>query len=189
MKLMKIVFLGISLFFCFCGALYAMDLQEGFSGIKWGIEVKNLENFKKVGSKNKVDYYIKPGVIHTFDYVEIPLVTYGFYSGRFFAIYAHIETPEVFAQMKHYVQSRYGIPVIKFTSESGNPTEYRWKKDKLKLKLKVQKYTGKMKLGIYYTPISRLVNESQQERYNETAFKLLPKDKPITPAYVPLLEF
>jgi hypothetical protein len=46
-----------------------------------------------------------------------------------------------------------------------------------------------MKLGIYYTPISRLVNESLQERYNETAFKLLPKDKPITPAHVPLLEF
>ena len=167
----------------------ADNLQDGYSGIKWGTDIASLTDFQKVGSKDKVDYYIKPGVVHTFDNIDIPLVTYGFYEGRFFSVFAHIDTMEVFAQMKYYIQERYGIPVIKYTSETGEPSTYRWKKEKLKIKLKVQKYTGKMKLAIYYTPISKMINEPQQDKYNEAGIKFLPKHKPITPTHVPLLEF
>ena len=168
---------------------YADNLQDGYSGIKWGTGIENLKYFQKVGSKGKVDYYINPGVVHTFDNTDILHVTYGFYEGRFFSVFAHIDTLEVFAQIKNYIQSRYGIPVVKYTSETGEPSIYRWKKENLKIKLKVQKYTGKMKLALYYSPISKLVNESQQDKYNEAGIKFLPKHKPVTPTHVPLLEF
>ena len=169
--------------------VYASDLQEGFSGIRWGKPIEELKQLEPVGSKGNVDYYANRDVIHKFGDIEIPHVVYGFHDGNFFVAFAHIDTLEVFAQMKSKLQADYGIPVVKYLSESGQPSEYRWKKGKLKLKLKVQRYTRKMKLGIYYTPISKLVNESQQEKYSETGIRILPKGKPVTMTHTQLLEF
>ena len=170
-------------------AVYAKDLQEGFSGIRWGTAIEELKQLESVGSKGSVDYYANRNVIHKFGDIEIPHVVYGFHGGHFFVAYAHIDTLEVFAQMNSRLQTDYGIPVVKYLSESGEPSEYRWKKGQLKLKLKVQKYTRKMKLGIYYTPISKLVNESRQEKYSETGIKILPRGKPVTITHTQLLEF
>lgn len=168
---------------------FGQGLQDGFSGIRWTTHIDELKSLQPAGSKGPVDYYIDPHVIHKFGGIGIPHVVYGFHNGRFFVAYAHIDTLEVFAQMKSQLQSEYGIPEVKYHSESGDPSEYRWEKGDLKLKLKVQKYTRKMKLGIYYTPISKLVNESQQEKYTETGIRVLPRDKPVTMTHVPLLEF
>jgi hypothetical protein len=167
----------------------AQGLQEGFSGIPWATPIENLKQLEPVGAKGSVKYYINPSIIHKFGDIEIPHVVYGFHGGRFFVAYAHIDTLEVFAQMKSQLQTEYGIPVVKYLSESGEPSEYRWKKNGLKLKLKVQKYTRKMKLGIYYTPISSQVNESQQEKYTETGIRILPRGKPVTMTHTQLLEF
>ena len=167
----------------------AQGLQEGFSGIRWGSAIEGLRQLQHVGAKGHVEYFANPTRIHKFGDIEIPHVLYGFHGGRFFVAYAHIDTLEVFAQMKSKLQSDYGIPVVKYQSESGEPSEYRWKKGQLKLKLKVQKYTRKMKLGIYYTPISKLVNESQQEKYTESGIRILPRGKPITMTHTQLLEF
>jgi len=170
-------------------ASFAQGLQEGFSGIRWGTPIDDLKQLQPVGSKDAVDYYVNPTVIHKFAGIEIPHVVFGFHDGRFFVAYAHIDTLEVFAQMKSQLQADYGIPLVKYLSESGEPSEYRWKKDPLKLKLKVQKYTRKMKLGIYYTPISKMVSESQQEKYTESGIRILPRGKPVTMTHTQLLEF
>ena len=167
----------------------AQGLQEGFSGIRWGTPIEDLNHLEPVGSKKSVDYYVNPAVIHKFGEIEVPHVVFGFHGGLFFVAYAHIDTLEVFAQMKSQLQTDYGIPMVKYLSESGEASEYRWKKGQLKLKLKVQKYTRKMKLGIYYTPISKLVNETRQEKYTETGIKVLPRGKPVTMTHIQLLEF
>ena len=167
----------------------AQGLQEGFSGIRWGTPIGELKHLQPVGSKGAVEYYRNPNVVHRFGDVDIPDVVYGFHDGRFFVAYAHIDTLEVFARMKSQLQTEYGIPMVKYLSETGEPSEYRWKKGRLKLKLKVQKYTRKMKLGIYYTPISKLVNEARQEEYTETGIRILPRGKPVTMTHTQLLEF
>lgn len=185
-KLIPVVLLCLGLAAVPCNA---QGLQEGFSGIRWGTAIEDLKQLQPVGSKNAVRYYVNPNRVHKFGGVEIPHVVYGFHGGRFFVAYAHIDTLEVFAQMKSQLQTEYGIPMVKYLSESGEPSEYRWKKGHLKLKLKVQKYTRKMKLGIYYTPISKQVNEAQQETYTETGIRILPRDKPVTMTHTQLLEF
>ena len=168
---------------------FAQGLQEGFSGIRWGASIEELKSLQPAGSKGTVDYYVHPHILHKFGDIEIPHVLYGFHGGRFFVAYAQIDTLEVFAQLKSRLQADYGIPEVKYLAESGEPSEYRWKKGDLKLKLKVQKYTGKMKLGIYYIPISKMVNETQQDKYSETGIRILPRGKPVTMTHVPLLEF
>ena len=189
MNKIKKLLLGALLAGLITDPCFAQGLHEGFSGIRWGTSIEELGQLEPVGTKGAVAYYIDPNIIHKFADIEIPHVVYGFHHDRFFVAYAHIDTLEVFAQLKSQLQSDYGIPKVTYLSESGEPSVYRWKKDRLKLKLKVQKYTRKMKLGIYYTPISNEVNESQQEKYTETGIRILPRGKPVTMTHTQLLEF
>jgi hypothetical protein len=46
-------------------------------------------------------------------------------------------------------------------------TTYQWKSKKTKIKLKTYEDRNDMKLALYYTPLSRRVNESQQEAFAE----------------------
>ncbi len=36
--------------------IYPADLQEGFSGIKWGTDISALKNFTKIGDSDSVSY-------------------------------------------------------------------------------------------------------------------------------------
>ena len=60
----------------------------------------------------------------------------------------------------------YGVPKITRRMQSGQTT-YRWKHEKTKIKLKTYENKNNMKLAFYYMPISRQVNESQQEAFHE----------------------
>jgi hypothetical protein len=42
-------------------------------------------------------------------------------------------------------------------------TEHQWKREDIKIKLKLNEESGDMKLGFYYTPLSNKVNAAQQE--------------------------
>ena len=189
MKKIKSLVLGLFCFGLMTAPCSAGGLDEGFSGIRWGTPIEEIESLQSVGSKGKVDYYVHSNAVHEYGGIRIPHVLYGFHGGRLFAAFAHIDTIEVFAQMRSQLQADYGIPVVKYQSESGQPTEYRWKKGELKLKLKVQRWSRKMKLGIYYTPISKKVNELEQERFTETGIRVLPRRRLNSFNNIRLLDF
>jgi hypothetical protein len=46
-------------------------------------------------------------------------------------------------------------------------TTYQWKSKETKIKLKTYENRDSMKLALYYTPLSRQVNEAQQEAFAE----------------------
>jgi hypothetical protein len=173
---------------CVIESPLASDWQEGFSGATWGVSIDQLPNFVQVGAKEKIAYYVNPDVLYTIDDVEVPNVIYGFYDGYLFAVYAQIDTLEVFAQMRSMLQERFGLPRIIYGSR-GEPSVYRWKKDKLKIKLKTNEITRKMKLGLYYTPLSNQVNEALEEKNREGAIQFLPIERDKTPERIPLLTF
>jgi hypothetical protein len=60
----------------------------------------------------------------------------------------------------------YGVPKITRRMSAGQTT-HRWKYEKTKIKLKTYENKNNMKLAFYYMPLSRQVNESQQEAFHE----------------------
>ena len=60
----------------------------------------------------------------------------------------------------------YGVPKITRTMPE-EQTIYRWKHKTTKIKLKTYANRNSMKLAFYYIPLSRQVNESQQEAFHE----------------------
>lgn len=166
----------------------AADFREGFGGISWGAPIEDFPELQKVGSKELVEYYFNPGKRFIFEDVEIQKVHYGFYKGRFFAAYLQIETLEIFQQLKQKIQSRFGVPLVRYAAE-GQPAVYRWKEKDLKIKLKIDDAMHNMKLALYYVPLTDQVNEAGQERYQEQGFRFLPIQPDRTPEMIPLLEF
>ena len=167
----------------------AMELEQGFIDLPWGTEATTLADFKKVGSKGKVDYYVNPRVVHTIGDVEISDEIYGFFNGRFFAVYINIDAIETYAKLKEYLNSKFGEPNISLTMKS-KQTIYKWKHQSVKIKLKLRPETGQMKLGFYNKKGAKKVSEAELESYQDTGgVRFLPIERDKRPAMMPLLVF
>ena len=145
---------------------YAADLKNGFFDIRWKANLSQMAGFKKVGQNLNVSYYTSPEHVYTIDNIKISDVFYGTYADQFFAVYIDIETIEAFAQLRRHMNEIYGLPKIIRTMPA-EQTIYQWKQKQTKIKLKTYDNRNDMKMAFYYTPLSRQVNETQQETFYE----------------------
>jgi hypothetical protein len=167
---------------------YAADLKDGFSGIKWGTDISDLNNFKKIGSSERVSYYLNPEKIHTIYKIDVPHVVFGFYNDQLFAVFAVIEKFEVYSKLKSELMAKFGNPETTLTAKN-EQTIYKWKHKDIKIKLKLRGMDDKMKLAFYYTPLSNEVNESRVEEFPEKSYRFFPIEKNKKWERIPLLEF
>ena len=157
---LKIVISGLTILFVLTGVLHAAELNESFLGVKWGTNISELPNFKKISGKEDVAYYENPTKIYTVFEVENPSVIYGFYKDQFFATYIQVDTFKVFERVKDHISEKFGTPKTILRMKS-RQTIYRWKHQGIKIKLKLFELEGKMKLAFYYTPLSNKLNAAQ----------------------------
>lgn len=163
-------------------------LPTGFAGLVWGQQLTDLAHYKKVWGRGSVSFYANPAKSYTLYGIEIPQVVYGFSDGRFFAVYATLTSPELFARLKRSLVAKYGQPATTFSAKSGLKI-FKWKTGKIKIKLKQSRQTGGMKLALYYTPISRRLNESQYEKMNDGSLRLFPLKGTDKRQAFPILDF
>jgi hypothetical protein len=148
------------------GGLNAAEIDKGFFDIKWKTDLAQMAGFKKVGENLNVSYFINPERVLTVNEISVSDAVYGSYKNQFFAVYISIDTIEVFAQLRRYMNRNFGVPRIT-RSMPAEQTTYQWKHKKTKIKLKIYENKNNMKMAFYYTPLSGMVNESQQETYYE----------------------
>ena len=158
------------------GAPRAADLKDGFLGIPWGTDIADLPHFVKVSEKAGVMYYGNPNKSYTLFDVEIPYVTYGFHSAKFFAAYVEVESIDIFGKLRQHITQKYGTPRTTLKFNEGQRI-YNWKYRDTKIKLKLYENEGKMKLGFYYNPIAGRVNKEQREAYPPPRKPLFPLDE------------
>jgi hypothetical protein len=140
---------------------HSADLKDGFLGIKWGTHISELEDLVKVAEKEDVSYAGFPKKSYTVFGIETTHVILGFYKDQFFATYIQVDSLQVFERVKNYITKKFGAPrkVLKVVEPQ---TIYRWKHEDIKIKLKLNEKDGKMKLSIYYAPLSAKANKMQQ---------------------------
>ena len=110
---------------------------------------------------------------------------YGAYKGEFFAAYIRLDSVELFDQINSYMNSKYGLSVVKVRS---GQQVHKWKYEKIKIKLKGGYDGKKMKLAFYFTPLSNKLNEGQHEE-DEESIQVLPVKKNKKYPAIPLLIF
>jgi hypothetical protein len=152
---------------------YAADLNEGFSGLKWGTNLSAIDNLSELSQKGNVGYYFRHSEIGLIYNANVGRVIYGFYRDQFFAVYFRIKSRKDFDKIKEFMTSDYGTPRAQLRV---NQTIYIWEHKNIKIKMKLHEKNGHQKLAYYYTPLSNKLNESQLEENFEQYIKLVPKD-------------
>ena len=155
----------VAVFLVISGAT-AAELKDGFFGVEWRANLAELNGFKKVGENLNVTYFSNPERVFKIDDVKIPDVLYGSYANQFFAVYINIQTIEVFSHLRRGFNSKFGVPRMSMGSPE-QLTTYQWKSKRTKIKLKTYENKNNMKLAFYYMPLSRQINESQQEAFHD----------------------
>ena len=188
MKLMKTVSCILAGFYLAISVAGAADLESGFMGIQWTSPAAHQDGLTRLYARDDVVYYTQPNIVHTIHDIQVPNVVIGFYKDQFFAVYINLESEEVFGEFRNYLKSQYGNPEKRYSMKTGE-TVYKWKQDKVKIKLKTNEDNYLMKLGFYYLPLSQKVNEEQMDKHHNRSLQIFPIKKDEKPEIVPLLQF
>ncbi len=162
-------------------------LDKSFLGLPWGADIREHDGFNFLHGKEGLRFYTKPGTVRTVKDIRVERVVYGTYNYQFFAAFLLLDSPEAFAGLRDYMESRYGFPKTSYQARS-QMTTHRWRYRQIKMKLKSTDDRQKMKLAFYYAPISKQVNEAFVEREHKGA-RWLPIERDKKPEALPLLEF
>jgi hypothetical protein len=167
---------------------WAEDLATGFAGVPWGAGLSTQPYLTAAGTKGPVSYYRDPGRVPTFEGEPVPKLAYGFFQDRFFAAYVDIDQPELFAKVRSRLQEDFGEAKRTYSVKE-ELSAYQWKHGEVKIKLKHWEQRGKMKVAFYYLPLSRQVNEMEQEQFQEKGLRFVPIESDKKPEVWKLFEF
>ena len=171
----QLIYLLAFIFIC-SSVSPAVDLQNGFLGIRWGTDIADRPDFVKVAEKHDVQYYGNPKKTYTLFNVDVPYVTYAFHSAKFYAAYVDVPSIDIFSKLKDHITRKYGSPRTTLNFNEGQRI-YNWKYQDTKIKLKLYQNEGKMKLGFYYQPLTTKVNKELREAYPPPRKPLFPLDE------------
>ena len=154
---------GIWLIFIISTPVLALDLQQGMHGMTWASSVSQYSYLTKVRASDQVDYYVNSKMAYQVVNQSVTNVFYGFYKDKFFAVYIKLRSRDQFDHLKLLFSKNYGKPAVE-ENATGQNVVYRWKDDDVKIKVKMKESSGDIKLAVYYTPVSAMLNEEYLEQ-------------------------
>lgn len=184
----RIIILVISsLIMLFGTSVGATEVENGFFKYTWGDSALKHSGLSKLAVKGDVSYYSNAGETYTVGNVAIDKVIYGFYEDQLFGVYLNIDTIEIYDKLLNHMKSQYGLPAYKTTSN--DLIVYKWKRQDVTIKLKMNQTTKKMKLGFYFQPISSKLNDNQWEELDTSVIHFVPIEKGKKPEKFTLFTF
>ena len=132
-------------------AASAPPAVEDCSTIPWGAPISAVEAITYSHTVAGVKYYkvTKTEPCGVFN-IQGANVTYGFLEGKLYTVLVEIAKAQDVKKVVATLMDSYGLPDHK---QSDGWDEYRWETDDLKVKLKSQFATDRIKIGMYYKPL------------------------------------
>jgi hypothetical protein len=129
----------------------AQPAVEACGSIPWGAAISTVEEITYSHTVAGVKYYkvTKTEPCGVFN-IQGANVTYGFREGKLYTVLVEIAKAQDVKQVVATLMDSYGLPDHK---QSDGWDEYRWETDDLKVKLKSQFATDRIKIGMYYNPL------------------------------------
>ncbi len=129
----------------------SMVMAEDCNAIPWGEPLKAVEQLTFSHTAGGVKYY-KVNKVEACGVakVEDTRVTYGFLDGKLYTTIVEIDKAKDVKKVISILMDSYGLPDHK---KSDGWDIYRWENEDLKIKLKSQYSTDRIKIGMYYKPL------------------------------------
>ena len=162
---------GILIIISGMGSIQAADLKEGFMGIAWKTDLSASPDFVRIDQEGEISNFVKPSVKHTVGNVEIYPVVYSCFANQFFGVYFQNDII-LYSRLRNHFNENYGSAT---TTRRINPsrTIHTWNHHDAKIKLKLNRETGKIQLAFYYTPLSVRVDDIRLEAYQNRTRRFL----------------
>jgi hypothetical protein len=182
----------IAAFILFLGLLIstsggAADLEDGFMGYRWGDDVWKYDGLVELYKKGNITFYSNPGQSYVLEGVVIGDVIYGFYEGKFYAVYINIDSLDQYDLIERNMRLKYGLADNK-TLVKEDLFTYRWKYKDVKIKLKKDMEKGNMKLAFYHEPTSKGLERERIVQELEASERFFPLKKNKDIDMVPFME-
>ena len=139
---------------------HAASLQSGIHGMVWGGLAADYPQLEKIREEGGASYYVNRQMVYRTGGDPVTGVVYGFYHDRLFAAYIKMSTPNQAYYLEKHFSGEYGPAKVK---PAGAETIYRWEHGDLKIKLKVNDTREDIKLGIYFQPLAKELNQTLVE--------------------------
>lgn len=121
------------------------------NAIPWGEPLSAVEQLEFDRSAEGINYYKVTKVEACgISAIEDTRVTYAFKDGKLFATIVEIDKARDVQKVVTLLMDEYGLPDHK--KDEGWDV-YKWSTDTLKIKLKSQYMTDRIKIGMYYKPL------------------------------------
>jgi len=147
--LKKIVIAPVILLILLSTVFVAM--AEDCNVIPWGESLTAVEQITFSRSAGGVTYYTVNKVQACgVSKIEDTRVTYGFREGKLYTTIVEIDKAKDVKNVISILMDSYGLPDHK---KSDGWDVYRWENDELKIKLKSQYSSDRIKIGMYYKPL------------------------------------
>ena len=129
----------------------ALAAADGCKSIPWGAPISSVEAMTYSHTAGGVKYYkvTKTEPCSVFD-IQGAMVTYGFRQGQLFTVLVEVDKATDVKKVVSSLMDAYGLPDHK--KDEGWDV-YRWETEELKIKLKSQFATDRIKIGMYYKPL------------------------------------
>lgn len=121
------------------------------NAIPWGEPLSAVEEITYSHTAGDIRYYTVNKVEACgIAKIEDTRVTYGFRENKLYATFVEIEKAKDVKKVISILMDQYGLPDSK--KDEGWDV-YKWETDTLKVKLKSQYTTDRIKIGMYYKPL------------------------------------
>ena len=131
---------------------FALAEAEECNSIPWGDPLTTVEQLSFSHAAGGIKYYTVNKVEACgIAMIEDTRVTYGFSKGKLYTTIVEIDKAKDIKNVISILMDSYGLPNHK--KEDGWDI-YRWENDDLKIKLKSQYSTDRIKIGTYYKPLT-----------------------------------
>lgn len=133
-------------------ASVAWAASKDCNAIPWGESLSAVEQLEFVRAVKDIRYY-KVNKVEACGIarIEDTRVTYGFRNNKLYATIVEIDKAKDVKKVISLLIDEYGLPD---TKQNDGWDIYRWENDDLKIKLKSQYTTDRIKIGMYYKPLA-----------------------------------
>lgn len=130
----------------------ALAQAEQCNAIPWGESLTAVEQIEFSHAAGGIRYYTVTKVKACgISKIEDTRVTYGFRENKLYVTIVEIDKAKDLKKVVSLLIEEYGLPDTKKTD---GWDIYRWETDTLKIKLKSQYTTDRIKIGMYYKPLA-----------------------------------
>lgn len=150
----------------FLFSVYSFSYQNepnGFLGIKWGSNIKNLRGMTLVEDHKDAKYYIRKVDKLKIGDAGLKSIAYGFHKDRFYFVYIRFNSIINFSSIKETLFEQYGAGVQNNKSKE----EYVWLGGDVDISLRYDEISQRGKIYYFFKPISQEEDRDKKENSKE----------------------